>query len=356
MISIVFTYRNRSIEIVRRCLDSLSLQSDKGFKVFLVNYGSDELHTNAIKDLVPQYSYLAYIECPVSAQLWNKSRAINIVLQQCDTPYFFVGDIDMMFRADFVGTLQQLKETAKPVYFQVGFLSQEASSQQKAFQDYPIAFLSTREATGMTLYPTDLLRKINGYDEFYHGWGAEDTDVHVRLNNAGHSVAFYDTEVLMLHQWHPKTYRSKDSKEPFHSGLEQINHKYLSQTKGNDIVKANLFFGYGIQPLAEEYTQLQQPQKQIEITNEINEVDAFLEGALDNFRDCILSVKFISHPLENDFKNRLKAFMGKKHLKFYPMETVNNKVLMAVISRFRNNPYEVEFLQNQQIVTLKIKK
>ena len=39
MITIVLTNRNREIRIVKNCLDSLQLQSDVDFELFLVDYG-----------------------------------------------------------------------------------------------------------------------------------------------------------------------------------------------------------------------------------------------------------------------------------------------------------------------------
>ena len=80
-------------------------------------------------------------------------------------------------------------------------------------------------------FPTASLQKVNGFDEFYQGWGAEDTDAQIRMKNLGLEVVFYDREILVKHQWHPKVYRSKDSTHPYHSNLERINHAYMVQTE-----------------------------------------------------------------------------------------------------------------------------
>ena len=191
MITITLTYRDRDLSIVTKCLDSLKTQSLSDFKVVLVDYGSQSEYVEALFILVKKYHFIKLIQCPVQGQLWNKSRALNIALKQCDTPYFFVGDLDMIYHPNFVKTLHNLKSEQNVTYFQVGFLSENESKQNKEFSDYNIAFKSTDEATRMTLYNTKILKSINGYDEFYHGWGSEDTDVHIRVLNAGNNVQSY---------------------------------------------------------------------------------------------------------------------------------------------------------------------
>lgn len=224
MITIVLTNRNRDIQIVKNCLESLQSQTDIDFEWFLVDYGSDKDYLKDLELVIQDFSRIKFISCPTQGQLWNKSRAINIVLNQCKSPFFFVGDIDMIFHSEFIQKLKKIASLDRATYFQVGFLSQKESQKNNSFEDFEIAFKSNDDATGMTLYPTEILKSINGYDEFYHGWGAEDTDVHVRLKNKGFEVVFFNEEILMKHQWHPKKYRSKESLEPYHSHLEKINH------------------------------------------------------------------------------------------------------------------------------------
>lgn len=352
MITLVFTYRNRDISIVKKCFESLQNQTNKAFEVTIVNYGSSIQFSTALELLVKQYSFIKLIDCPVQNQLWNKSRAINIVLKECQNPYFFVGDIDMIFREDFIEKLNQLKSAKQAVYFKVGYLNKEESIIKKKFEDYRINHFSTFEATGMTLYSTALLKEINGYDEFYHGWGAEDTDVHYRLKNNNIEVKYFDQEVLMLHQWHPKQYRDKKSKLPFHTKLEQINYSYIHFNNKQRITKANTTTNWGIIPNSQLYKVLENPMLEIEISNEMNDFDAFVLGGFQNFND-VLSVKVLPS-INNTLKNRLKKILGKKHYSFYTFEEVNNKLLELIITRYRNYPYNYSFDQVNKIIHLKI--
>lgn len=355
MITLVLTNRNRDLQIVKKCLDSLEVQSNLSFKVFLVDYGSEEMYLASLIKLVHGYGFVKFISCPVEKQLWNKSRAINIALQECDSDYFFVADIDMIFHSGFIEKVDQIKDRNEIFYFQVGFLDEEESKKNKSFKDYKIKHLSSKEATGMTLYPTSLLKSINGFDEFYHGWGAEDTDVHVRLRNKNVKVNFYNEEIFILHQWHPKSYRSKDSLEPFHSNLERINHHYIRQIQNTGAIKANSHFKWGILPLQDHYVSLNEPTYTISITNDKNDIEAFVSGTLLNLKDLVINVNIVKHPSYKTIKNELKKIAGKKHYKFLSFDAINDSILLRIVSCLRNQPYQYKYSKTEEIINLKIK-
>jgi predicted glycosyltransferase involved in capsule biosynthesis len=355
MITLVLTYRNRDLRTVKRCLDSLNQQSLDLFQVVLVDYGSEAIFANPLKELIKGYNFIQLVSCPVQGQLWNKSRAINIALQQCNSPYFFVADVDMLFRKDFIAQLSQLKSLDEVIYFKVGFLSKEESEKECDFEAYNVKHYSTEEATGMSLFPTEVLKRINGYDEFYHGWGAEDTDVHVRFINSGFKVRFYESEALMLHQWHLKGYRTKNSTAPFHDSLEKINQCYLKETRDLGISKVNNNFGWGISPEEDSYKALTIPTLFFTLTNEKNEIDAFLKGSLFNGKDMVLQLTITQNPLQNNFRNYIKKLIGKKFFEYYQMDQVNKEILETLIVNFRNHPYQYAYDQVNRIIVLKIK-
>lgn len=338
---------------MKNCLNSLQEQTEKGFEVILVDYGSEAFYANGLNELVANYSFIKLVTCPVQSQLWNKSRAINIALKQTTSPYFLVGDIDMMYSNNFVEILHKHKKKDAIIYFQVGFLSETESMQSKPFKLYKIKHISGEEATGITLYPTTILKEINGYDEFYHGWGAEDADVHVRLKNAGINSHFYQDEVLIKHLYHPKTYRSKESKEPFHSSLEKINHQYMLQQAALKATKANLQFDWGILPSQRQLTLLHSNLNKISITNKTNELDAFLIGIFPQLKEpleiCIKKDKQTSI-----LKNILKKLVGKKYVKFHNFYEINDKVLNALITHHRLALYNYTIDWDLKKIILKI--
>lgn len=354
MITIVLTNRNRDLNTIKNCLDSLPNQNVNSFFVILIDYGSDFDHTNNLIAQTSNYNFVELIQCPVNGQLWNKSRAINIALKRCTTPYFFVGDIDMIFDPKFIQKLYEIKNEREVFYFKVGFLSKEESAKNLKFDDYQEAFSSNEEATGITLYPTQLLLEINGYDEFYHGWGAEDTDVHIRLKNLGVPIHFYDKEILVKHQWHPKSYRSKKNSGPFHSILERINHSYIQFTKEAKLTKANLQNEWGILPIEENYFRLnKEPDVILEIQPSDIKVTAVI-GQLANFTNktiCIL-VKDVSKV--EKAKNILKKYLGKRYVNYLRIEDVNDRLLEEIILKYRNKPYSYKFDRIQKHIKFKI--
>lgn len=343
MTTLVLTNRNRESRIIKNCLDSLATQSVREFDVILVDYGSNIGFVNELSQLVSQYHFIKLIYCPVQAQLWNKSRAINIALQQTKTPYFIVGDIDLIFHPDFIQKTMQLAKPNEIHYFKYGFLSKNESLLIKKFIDLVVAFKGNQEVTGTTLFPTSRLKSVNGFDEFYHGWGAEDTDAHIRMQNEGLTVHFYDEAILVKHQWHKKVYRSKESTHAFHSQLERINHAYLMQTVQSKRTKVNLFQEWGKVPDTISYQQLEQsPDYRFRIKAFSAEVQAVLTQ-LKNFEEETVEVVIEAVEIKEKLRNSIKRFLGKKYKPYYKLEFINDLVLEEIIKNYRNCPYQYKF-------------
>jgi glycosyltransferase involved in cell wall biosynthesis len=354
MVTIALTNRNRDLRIIKNSLDSLADQTVKDFKVILVDYGSEESFVNLLIELVKKYSFIQLITCPVQGQLWNKCRAINIALKQTTTSYLVMGDIDMIYRKDFVEKVILLSNNNAITYFKVGFLSKEESGKNRCFNQHVVKHYSSSEATGITLYPNHLLKNINGYDEFYHGWGAEDTDVHIRLKNAGYNIDFYHEEIILYHQWHPKVYRSKESMNPFHSKLERINHSYMQLTENYKRIKANLNTDWGKVPSVSECKKLfNNPDYNIDIDSSHVKVSALL-AQLQNFETELVKICIKEVALKEKWKQILKKCLGKKSQIFWSMEAINNRILEEIIVHYRNLPYRYTFERQKGEIQLLI--
>ena len=353
MITITLTYRDRDLNIVKKCLDSLKEQSLKEFHVILIDYGSQEKFSKALRALVLEYHFVKLIHCPVRGQLWNKSRAINMALKQCETPYFLVGDIDLLFHPDFVKIATE-KASENVLYFKYSFLSEEESLKVKSFEDYKIDFVGGEEITGTTLFPTHTLKKVNGYDEFYHGWGAEDTDIHMRLKTLGVEVNFYNENILVKHQWHPKAYRSKKSSSPFHSNLERVNHNYMQMTINNKITVANFNAEWGVITNQDNYSKLdEKPDFVISILPIDIEFSALL-SQFKNFSSKVVKVQIDEDSLKNKAFQKLKKSLKKKHFNYLKLETINNLLLEEIIKNYRNEAYTYNFNRDMGIINLTI--
>lgn len=353
MLSIVLTNRNRDLKSVKGCLRSLDEQTSPNFIIFFVDYGSCDSYKYELKKVLEKYSIVRYIDCPTEGQLWNKSRAINIALRAAETPYFLVGDVDIVFSPYFVQEAMKLANPNEVHYFQCGFISREETLTKNNFNEYEVAFIGNKAVTGISLFPTPSLKSINGYDEFYHGWGAEDTDVHNRISHLGLKVLFYNRRLLIKHQWHSKFYRGKFSNQPYHSQLEQINHSYMLLSDKTKRILVNQDLNWGVMPTKQAYGQLNKVQKFLQI----KPISVEVKGILAHLKNCdneVVSLKITDCTFFDKVINSVKRILGRKYNTFYRLDEVNNMLLEFVITNFRNNPYRYSYNKKNRYIQLEM--
>ena len=354
LLTIVIPNRNRNLDTVKRTLDSITIQLNNEVKVVVIDYGSEFTYQKELQNIIQPLDGVTLVTCPTQGQLWQKTRAINIALKQCDTPYFMVADMDMLFHPDFVIKIQQYVRPDEVHYFKVGILTEEESKLEKPFEAYQVKFYTNEEATGMTLFPTEILKKVNGFDEFYHGWGSEDTDVHVRLRNQGVTVHFNKEETLLLHQWHPKFYRSKDSTAPYHHNLERINYEYISLSRKHKKVVANVGSAWGVFPDKNLYVALEKPETIINCNSTFDAITAFCFQLSEGVWKGVIQLIVQPHPDEKTLKTNVKKALKKRIPLFISLEEANSKLLETIILNHRNVPYYYSFDRKKQRITCTI--
>jgi len=343
-LTIVIPNRSRDLQIVSRSLTSIQEQWIDGMHIIVVDYGSEPAYQFELNSLIKGLSNIELILCPTQGQLWNKSRCINRVLKNCETSHIMVSDMDMIWHPQFIENHLKSFSKQESVYFTVGIMTQQESALEKSFDDYQIKFQTDSEATGITVLPTAHLKSINGFDEFYHGWGSEDTDVHVRLRNAGYKVRFRESEVLFKHQWHEKAYRRLNATAPLHTGLERVNQEYLKQTKLLKRIKANQNFEKG---QITNLTTLSDP-KLITVSTLKSELKAML-CSLSETSGCYaieVSIK------EKTLKEKLKAVKQPEKYSALSLEEANNLILEWIISQHRNCAYRYHFNHDKILLTI----
>lgn len=335
MISIVYPYRDRDVNRVKKSLNSLMTQTNLNFEVHFIDYGSNQKKAQEIKKLVTGYDFVTYHYSYHLHTLWNKSRALNIVIKQLVSPFCFIADVDMIFHPQFIEVLHNVKNEDKVTYFQVGFLSEEESLKDEGFEDYKIKFTSLSGATGLSLFPVKSLKKVNGFDEYYHLWGAEDTDIHNRLKLSGLSVEFYDSKILLLHQFH-KIYRSFDDKKLSEQitikNIAKLNHEYCSRQLSEKKAIVNNCGVWGEIQSLDEYKRLLSPN-QVEVVVLKKEI----------FNKWILTLK---HNTNNEIiLYQLKgssSWLGNCMSKIkgmYTLKEASDLLLLNHIEHLRNKKY-----------------
>lgn len=201
-VTVIFPYRNRDAERVERSLGSLcSQEAVKKMEIIFVDFGSDDVHQEKIKNLLKKFSQVNYVYNHTQGMPWSRSHALNTGIKLASSDFVFTADVDMIFDAEFGSCLLKLTEQDDAVFFSVGYLPKKFRF-GKAIQP-PLYRKSESFALGLALINRNALLALRGYDEFYCFWGLEDNDIHARLQATGYRCRFFESEVLLYHQWHP---------------------------------------------------------------------------------------------------------------------------------------------------------
>jgi len=358
MLTIIYAYRNRDLARVKRSLDSLDQQFKKNFEVLFIDYGSDSDLANEVKNLISEYGFVNYEYIFTRYQPWNKCKALNYAIKKIESEYCFNADVDIIFHPEFTSLLEEMFDSNRVLYFQIGFLSEQESLKQLKFNDYNVNFLTDRNATGMSLFPVKMIKNIQGFDEFFHFWGSEDTDIHNRLINKGCKIEYYNSKLLLLHQWH-KNYRNRETKqlnlELQMSKTVEINYQHLKYNLENNVIRVNSE-SWGEVNCEAEFNELENFQNERILTNKLEIVDHFLFVELPQAERTILSIQFVEDPLQQSLKYKIKQFLGKKVQKYYTLKEINDKLLLHTISFYHTYPYSYKVSKDLKSVAFKIKK
>ncbi|TVZ25568.1 glycosyl transferase family 2 [Gillisia sp. Hel_I_86] len=357
MLSIIYPYRNRDLQRLIYSFESLAGQTSKDFKVFFVDYGSRPETAEKVKKLCTAYPFITYQYCFTQFQPWNKSRALNSVIKNLDFGFCFVADVDMVFHSKFVEKAIALQNPETTTYFQIGFTTNKDDISQISEERFSGFRKSTAEATGLSMFPVEILQKLRGFDEFFHFWGAEDTDMHNRLRNAGYKLQYYNENVLMLHQWHISYHLAE--KKDVHTdlqikGIVKLNHEHLKYNKQNHLTQVNSDnWGDTLQKI--ELQKLLEVPTSLELDNTKASIDHFLFIQLPLIQG-IHKVKISRSNFEKSAKYKTKKMFNKKVPTYYSLKEINDKLLLHSVAFYRNKPYIYKISEGLDALEFTIKK
>ena len=121
-ITIVYVFRDRDLDRVKRSLDSLSRQTDMDFDVIFVDFGSREDLAVETSNLLSRYEFAKYVYNDTRYKPWNRSHALNTGIRLSSAPYIFTADVDMIFREDFIAKCKSVADPGKAHFFSVYYL------------------------------------------------------------------------------------------------------------------------------------------------------------------------------------------------------------------------------------------
>jgi glycosyltransferase involved in cell wall biosynthesis len=185
----ILIIKNRPQAETMNCLESLYKQNTK---IILVDYGSSD--ENLLWERVCALKFnLKLIEVKNNTEIFNKSRAINIGIKEVDTEYVMLGDIDNIYKSNFVEEILASVSPKKIVSCLRYNTLQNGDWEKKAI----------RACGGCLVVAKDWLMKIHGFDEKYTLWGAEDDDLVERATKDGLELYLVPLNTTFcVHQWH----------------------------------------------------------------------------------------------------------------------------------------------------------
>lgn len=231
-ISLVINTYNQP-EYLARVLAAVTRQASPPDEVVLADDGSEA----PTKEIFTQWSAKQKFR---TAHVWQKnegfrrSRILNQAIAACRSDYLVFLDGDTVphpqFTADhratarrsfFVQGHRALVEQKAAEWFGKGSFFAERrravwqnqiSGLKNAFC-WPFAVAKTKDhlrgirGCNLGIWRDDLVR-VNGYNEAFTGWGREDSELAVRLMNAGVQRLDLRGRALCFHLWHPPASRA----------------------------------------------------------------------------------------------------------------------------------------------------
>ncbi len=356
-ISIIYAYRNREIQRIRFSMESLQLQSSQNFEVIFVDYGSKKEITVELRKLLSDYKFVKYFYLPVENLLWNKSKALNYGILKSTSEYVFIADVDLIFHPGATLRLEKLKKPKIFQLFKLGYLGKKESEKLKnrySFEQLKPARFG--DVNGMILTSKKALMEVNGFDEFFHFYGAEDEDLFSRLESTGYNRRKSE-EHLFYHNWHHSFSGSKDkilTKNPRLKNIMRINQRHFQRNRERGVVKPLRQEGMGRFVAGEEAKLLQEPTRHYSIPNILAQVEHFLREELVSHQGEVISVLFFEDPYYLSLKHRIKKYLGKQTQAFCSMKDVNDLVLKEILFNYREQNYSFEIQEDLKKIKFKI--
>lgn len=340
--SIIYAHRNRDIERIRLSFNSLSKQEFKNFEVIFVDYGSDDVIISALKDLAAEFDFVKFHSLKVSHLLWNKSKALNYGIKRANGEYIFIADVDLIFHPETTRLFQQINASDKFQLFKLGYLDRTES--RKLLTKYNFENLKPErlgEVNGMVLTTKESLLKINGMDEFFHFYGAEDEDLFRRLENAGYQ-RMKRNELYFYHQWHQSFSGSENkllTENPRMNNIMRINQRHYGRNRDKGVIKPLKQKKMGTFVREEVSARLKSPTSQYRIPNIQAYVEHFLREEISTLAGKVIQVNFFEDSYSTSLKYRLKKNFYKQTQPYISMKEVNDLILKEILYNYRDHNY-----------------
>lgn len=342
MISIIYAHRNRDAARIKASFFSLSQQKIQNFEVVFVDYGSGEELSKELQRIAEDFSFVRFYHLPVPQLLWNKSKALNYGIVKAKGEYIFIADADLIFHPEATTLWQHLQNPEKFHLFRLGYLDKTESlkfSPHYKFENLNPARFG--DVNGMILSSKKSFEEVNGLDEFFHFYGAEDEDLFGRLENSGYQRELRE-EKYFYHQWHKSFIGSENKlllKNPRINNIMRINHRHFQRNSERGVIRPprQPEMGSSIDP--ERAKALVYPDFKFQIPNMLILIEHFLREELPSRRGEVVQVEFFVDNYYRSLKYKLKKLAGMQAQTYVSLKFINDLVLKEILYNYRDHNY-----------------
>lgn len=356
-ISIIYANRNKDIQRIKSTLHSLEGQETQNFEVVFVDYGSDPELVHNLEELVSGYDFVRFFSLEVPQLLWNKSKALNYGIKKAIGSYLFIADVDLIFHPGTTRFFEKKLDSEYFFLFELGYLTKTES--HKLTEGYNFENLSATRfgrVNGMILAPKGAFEKVNGLDEFFHFYGAEDEDLFARLENAGY-LRKEVSEPLFLHNWHQSFSGSEGkilTENPRVKNIMRINQCHFMENREKAIIRPLRQEKMGSIISKEEGELLKKPTRRFKILNILAHVEHFLHEELVGLKGEIVEAEFKEDPYYHSLKHSLKKIFGKQTQPYCSLKEVNDILLKRIVFNYRNSNYSLTIADDKKSIIFRI--
>jgi len=193
-----------------------------------------------VQNLIRPFKSIKYININVKKNNFNKSILINKSLSYINHKHIWIYDVDVHIDVPFV--LQNIPEDADIIrpFEKVVMLNESESNKLKITNKI---ILSDRQYDSYNRFgkfsiivSQNILKKTDGYDESYEGWGFQDLDFMERIPKS--SLKGYTTNIA-FHMWHPRPEKKfyEDNKLKYKSKYTKVKKvKKVKKIKKNNFL------------------------------------------------------------------------------------------------------------------------
>lgn len=240
------------------CLESIKRQSVLPEEVIIGDDGSREDTRQVIESFQKNFP-VPLIHVWQEDKGFRLAKARNKCLAIAKYEYIIQIDGDLILHRDFVrdhlifaqkgfyikggrvnitqGLTKRLCEKLK--YFHPNFFTWGLTRRENSIRCIPLArYLAPRRKTqpglgcNMSFWKEDVIQ-VNGYDEFFVGWGGEDFDLAMRLFHLGRKKLALKFAAIGFHLWHNDVHM-QNRKKNFDYYYQQVDKKALRCKQGLD--------------------------------------------------------------------------------------------------------------------------